>query len=323
MHDLITKYFGKELTPVEEDALFFLLKTDAKLKAEFIFAQNLYALTALLPQASDTHIAFVKLKKNRRKRRTKSFLIYLKRTTGYAAVIALSVLSTWMVINRSESTQEQTLVFEEFTTPSGQRAMLKLYDGTTVWLNAQSKLRYPHSFSKGERRVELDGEAFFDVAHNKDQPFIVSTEKVDIKVLGTKFNVFAYKSSPEFKAALLEGSIDIYRSHSTNPLLSVHPHESVELVDDKLIKNSFENMDFLLWKDGIYAFDDMPFGEILKKLELYYDVTIVLDNRKLNAYKFSGKFRQRDGVENVLRTLQNLYHFSYIKDEEHNTILIQ
>ena len=79
---------------------------------------------------------------------------------------------------------------------------------------------------------------------------------------------------------------------------------------------------FLLWKEGIYAFDDQPFNEIIKKLELYYDVTIILNNAKLNNYRFTGKFRQRDGIESVLRTLQRIYKFSYKKDDELNRIII-
>ena len=97
----------------------------------------------------------------------------------------------------------------------------------------------------------------------------------------------------------------------------------IELKDGMLVKKQISNSDFLLWKDGIYAFDDLPFGEIIRRLELYYDITIDVRSNKLENYKFSGKFRQRDGVESALRTMQKIYYFSYHKDEELNKITIR
>ena len=230
-----------------------------------------------------------------------------------------------MITNRTEqpTVEEPAIAYEEFSTPSGQRALLKLHDGTTVWLNARSTLRYPNHFGKNERKVELDGEAFFEVKQNGKVPFVISTEKANIKVLGTKFNVFAYKGHEEFNTSLVEGSVKVYQGESDADALDITPHECVFLSDGKLVKSYFDNSDFLLWKEGIYAFDDVPFSYIIKKLELYYDITIIQKNKKLDQYRFSGKFRQGDGVESVLQTLQKVYYFSFIKDEENNCITIR
>ena len=103
--------------------------------------------------------------------------------------------------------------------------MVKLHDGTTAWVNARSTLRYPNHFAHEERKVELDGEAFFDVEHNEHKPFVVSTEKLDIKVLGTKFNVFAYKGREEFNTALLEGSVKVYERMNEEKALFMNPNE--------------------------------------------------------------------------------------------------
>lgn len=197
-----------------------------------------------------------------------------------------------------------------------------MHDGTVVWLNARSRLHYPNRFSGAERKVELDGEAFFEDFRNEEAPFVVSTEKLDIKVLGTKFNVFAYKGKNEFTTALIEGSVKLYQSDNESVAMYMSPNDYAELKDGRLVKSKISSTDFLLWKEGIYAFDDIPFGEIIKKLELYYDITIEIRNKKLNNYKFSGKFRQRDGVESALRTMQKIYYFSYHKDEELNKITI-
>lgn len=324
MHILITKYFEGEITAAERKLLFSMIQTDEKLRKDFSSVQNLYALSSWLPNENDEFEAVDKLAafKHTHCRKKRYPIHILKHAAGYAAAICITILSTWMVMNDREPAEEM-VTYEEFTTPSGQRAMVKLHDGTTVWLNARSTLRYPNHFAREERKVELDGEAFFDVEHNEHKPFVVSTEKLDIKVLGTKFNVFAYKGREEFNTALLEGSVKVYERMNEEKVLFMNPNECVELKDNKLVKRPMGNTDFLLWKEGIYAFDDVPFEDIIKKFELYYDIVITVNNSKLMKYKFSGKFRQRDGVESALRTLRKVYYFTYIKDEENNNIVIR
>ena len=324
MHILITKYFEGEITAAERKLLFSMIQTDEKLRKDFSSVQNLYALSSWLPNENDEFEAVDKLAavKHTHCWKKRYPIHILKHAAGYAAAICITILSTWMVMNDREPAEEM-VTYEEFTTPSGQRAMVKLHDGTTVWLNARSTLRYPNHFAREERKVELDGEAFFDVEHNEHKPFVVSTEKLDIKVLGTKFNVFAYKGREEFNTALLEGSVKVYERMNEEKALFMNPNECVELKDNKLVKRPMGNTDFLLWKEGIYAFDDVPFEDIIKKFELYYDIVITVNNSKLMKYKFSGKFRQRDGVESALRTLRKVYYFTYIKDEENNNIVIR
>ena len=324
MHILITKYFEGEITAAERKLLFSMIQTDEKLRKDFSSVQNLYALSSWLPNENDEFEAVDKLAafKHTHCRKKRYPIHILKHAAGYAAAICITILSTWMVMNDREPAEEM-VTYEEFTTPSGQRAMVKLHDGTTVWLNARSTLRYPDHFAREDRKVELDGEAFFDVEHNEHKPFVVSTEKLDIKVLGTKFNVFAYKGREEFNTALLEGSVKVYERMNEEKALFMNPNECVELKDNKLVKRPMGNTDFLLWKEGIYAFDDVPFEDIIKKFELYYDIVITVNNSKLMKYKFSGKFRQRDGVESALRTLRKVYYFTYIKDEENNNIVIR
>ena len=103
----------------------------------------------------------------------------------------------------------------------------------------------------------------------------------------------------------------------------LNPSETAELRGDKLVKTKYSTSDLLLWRSGIYAFDDVPFIDMVKKLELYYDITINVHNEKLKQNKFTAKFRQRDGIESVLRTLQKAYPFSFIKDDDKNIITIK
>ncbi|MDH6304093.1 transmembrane sensor [Parabacteroides sp. PF5-5] len=323
MHELIEKYFNGSITYHEKQELFLLIERNAELKEEFISLQNLYGMSSLQFRENDRSAAFTKLKEFKQKRSRKSFVRSLKRVAGYAAAICIAILSTWLIMRETMMEETPQLAFyEEFVTPAGQRAMLKLHDGTTVWLNARSSLRYPNVFINGERKVELNGEAFFDVKHDENTPFVVATEKLDIKVLGTQFNVTAYHGRNEFNASLMEGSIKVYNKGNEQNALFIAPKECAELVNNQLVKRSFDNFDFLLWKEGIYAFDDITFTEIIRRLELYYDVTINVANRKVSTYRFTGKFRQRDGVESALRTLQKVYYFKFTKDEENNIITI-
>lgn len=330
MHDFISRYFDGQLTAEEKEELFSHVLTDETWKKEFITLQNMYGLTSWLPGENEEAEAVAKLlafKQTRKNEKGKTRFVN-KQWWRYAAAITISILSSWTVFYFTQSNipfkeQLAEVVYEEFTAPAGQRALIKLQDGTTVWLNASTTLRYPNRFSTVERRVELDGEAFFEVTANEELPFTVATEKLSIRVTGTKFNVFAYKGSNEFSTSLTEGTVTVYDSANEKKYIELLPNERAVLEGNRLVKHAFDNMNFLLWKDGIYAFDDIPFREIIKKLELYYDVKIVVNNKSLEEYRFSGKFRQRDGIESVLKTLKNIRNFAYTKDDEKNLITIQ
>jgi ferric-dicitrate binding protein FerR (iron transport regulator) len=325
MHHLIEKYFKRTITKQEQYELFSLIETDDELKKDFISLQNLHALSSLLPSETDLPIAMDKLRQFKYIRRKRTILLVLKQVAGYAAVAVLSVLTTLAIIRYAGTPENDAMetAYEELTTPAGQRVKLTLCDGTVIWLNARSTLRYPTSFAKGERKVELNGEAFFEVARNEEQPFVVSTGRLDIKALGTSFNVSAYEEQHTFNASLIDGSVKIYNKGTEANAMLLESNEYAELENNKLIKHTFDNMDFLLWRDGIYAFDNVSFADISDKMGWYYDVNInVRKNIKLSDYKFSGKIRYRDGMESVLRTLQKVYYFSFVKDDELNTITI-
>lgn len=325
MHDFISKYFAGELTASQKRQLFTAMEHDSGLRQEFIAMQNCCALTSWIPTEEDTPLAIGKLLEFKQKQRRKSFSLPYFHIWGYMAAVCITVFLTWVALVYLGFSNEQDVVaYEKFVTPSGQRAQLTLHDGTVVWLNARSTLYYPNRFEKDSRKVELDGEAFFVVKHMPNTPFIVSTGKANIKVLGTKFNVFAYKENTDFITSLVDGIVEVYLHNDEKNALRLKSHECATIQNNRLVKSHYnDNADFLLWREGIYAFDDVPFSEIIKKLELYYDVTIIQKNEKLKQYKFTGKFRQRDGVESVLKTLQKVYYFSFTKDDERNSITIR
>lgn len=131
----------------------------------------------------------------------------LRWSARIAAVIVVAISCGFLF---KEYHYGKTAHLQTVAVPAGQRAQITLADGTRVWLNAQSTLSYSHDFGRNERDVELDGEAYFEVAKNKEIPFNVNTETNQVRVVGTHFNVCAYRGSNEFTTTLLEGIVDIY-----------------------------------------------------------------------------------------------------------------
>ena len=247
----------------------------------------------------------------------------MRKIAGYAAIMVFSVLSTYLLMTNMGGRGEELARYQEFSTPPGQRARVLLADGTEVWLNANSTLRYPEHFDLKQREVELHGEAFFEVEKNKEKPFVVRTSKMDIQVTGTKFNVSAYEAEKYFVTSLVEGAVSVFCANDRNRTFSLRPQQQIIVSDSSSEVALFENTDFLSWREGVFVFDDMSLTDIIKKLELFYDVSIVVKNTKLGNYRYTGKFRQRDGVESVLRKLQIVYPFTYTKDDERNLIVLQ
>lgn len=320
MHDLLSKYLSGEILPEERKCLLDALRDNPEFKEEAARFQNISGLITLADKegmASD--LSFDSFKRKRRKRAVFSFI---QKAGGYAAIMLLSVFCTYLFFGLTKDS-EHPVVYQEFMTPPGQRAKVLLADGTVVWLNANSRLRYPEHFDPEKRVVELHGEAFFEVKSDKDKSFIVQTEKMDIKVTGTRFNVFAYDKEKYFIASLVEGGITVSNLKNTTNAYKLHPNQQIVVSDSSSQINQFEGTDFMLWTEGVFVFDDMPLDYIIKKLELYYDVAIVTDNKKLGNFRYTGKFRQRDGVESVLRKLQIVYPFTYKKDDEKNLITLK
>ena len=250
----------------------------------------------------------------------KSVMKYIWRTLQVAAMLAMAVF-----ILHKEYTDyklEQSVEMQTLIVPEGQRACLALADGTKVWLNSNSTLRYPVSgFHAKERKVELDGEGYFEVAPDKEHPFIVQTEKYDVHVLGTTFNVYAYRKSGMFETSLIEGKVSVYRPGSQVSVM-LEPNEKVTEENGSLYKTSISSDNQFLWRNGVYTFNDETLETIFKKLSVYYEVEIICLNKNITSRKCTGKFRQKEGIEQVMRVLQKYVRFAYKHDEEKNQIII-
>ena len=240
----------------------------------------------------------------------------------YAAIITLLIIFAYQagVNQHSEILQEN--IENKLHVPAGQRIKLTLQDGTTVWLNSHTTLTYPAIFDKKERRVAIDGEAFFIVAQDKHKPVIVSSQGIETKVLGTQFNICSYRKNNDVRTSLIEGSLQIYFTGEENESIILSPNEQISIKNGTIKVDTISHHDYFLWKEGIYSFKDELLVDILNKLQLYYDVRIIIRNPSINQEKYTGKFRQRDSIDDILRMLQKIHKFKIQKDEENNIITL-
>lgn len=308
--EILQRYVEGNVSPEEIIAVVDWLDADENNVREFMALHKLNDIS-LLNQPDNRA-------DNLKKKRTISF-----RKIGYElAKIAAILIIFWggTKLFETNTTEESIVTYQTLYVPAGQRAELILPDSTRVWLNAHSKLIYPVSFGKGNRQVELNGEAYFDVVHNEKQPFIVKTRQMDIQVLGTEFNVTSYSS--DFEVSLLRGCIEL-SSPSLSSTYKVKEKEHVKLKDNKLIVNNITDYDYFRWKEGLICFNNESVATIIEKLKLYYDIDIETHNKKFLNSRYSGKFRTKDGIEQVLKVLQIEHKFSYTKNNDLNLITIK
>ncbi|MDL2255351.1 FecR domain-containing protein [Parabacteroides sp. OttesenSCG-928-K15] len=323
MDERIIQYFLGKLTEEERIELLRLRESDPVIRHKFDDYQNAQALLSLSPQAKDGENGEKQLLHFMRAKRKNNIRRIAFTSLKYAAAVCVLVAATWFIATSYPNIMPNDFLTgkQELYIPSGQRARITLPDGTSVWLNAQSTLQYPSVFKK-ERKVRLSGEAYFDVAKHRGKPFIVETEHFNIMALGTAFNVCSYPGSVSHNTILVEGSVKIYKPNEESAGIILTPNQQLFYENGIFSTKMLADKDVLLWKEGIYCFKDECLDSIIKKLELYFDVKIDIVSPSLLEKKYTGKFRQNDGVMEILRIIQKIHPFKIEKNEELNQITL-
>lgn len=326
MDERIHKYFNEELSPEECVSLLRDVEADETLMKDFAEYQNMHALLNLGQQVENRTAGKLHFDQFiSKKQRGTIQRLWLRRMSYAAVILVLIASSSILTYLYMQSRMPQDLsanVMNTLYTPAGQRAQLVLQDGTEVWLNAKSKLTYPARFSGDKRQVIVEGEAFFNVAKDPSKPFIVSTKEVDMKVLGTQFNVYSYPEAGYVQTSLLEGSVKVFFPDKESEGITLKPDQQVTVANGKMKVEPIRLSEHFLWRDGIYAFENEPLIDILKKMELYYDVRILVKDTSLFNDTYTGKFRQRDSLDDVFRVLQQIRKFRVEKDKDRNIITL-
>ncbi|KDN55838.1 FecR family protein [Flavobacterium seoulense] len=210
------------------------------------------------------------------------------------------------------------LIYNEIKIPFGKTFVITLSDGTVVNLNAGSSLKYPVQFIKGHsREVVLEGEAFFDVTKDKKHPFIVKTRGVDVKVLGTKFNVSSYKEDADINTVLVEGSVSLSSASASNVNEMLVPGEKGTWNNDKkgIAVEKVDTRIYTEWMTGELVFRKASFRDIIVKLERVYNVKIQNKRSELLDKKFNASFNKNiESIETVLETMSKIQDFTFKKE---------
>ncbi len=197
---------------------------------------------------------------------------------------------------------ENTDGFNEIITPRGGQFSVILEDGSKVWLNASSSLKFPRKFANDQRKVELKGEGYFEIAKNAKKPFFVEANNAIIKVLGTHFNISNYANDNSIKTTLLEGSVEMTAMGNKRTL--VPNQEALYLNNSKILelRNAPNAADAIAWKEGVFVFRDENIQSIMQKLSRWYDVDVVTDKEILSE-QFSGSISRYQNIDKVLSQL--------------------
>lgn len=197
-------------------------------------------------------------------------------------------------LNNNKSLNYNTLII-----PRGGEFSLELADGTKVWLNAESKLRYPVYFSENERRVEMEGEVYFEVKKNREKPFIVTVGGMNIQVLGTSFNVLAYHEN--VITTLIEGKIELKKENKNMILL---PNQQASWQNDQFHVKQVDARNYVLWKEGIFYFENANLETILEGMARWYNVDILYMKPELKLKRFSVEIKRYEDINVILEKIE-------------------
>ncbi len=224
-------------------------------------------------------IEFIKLRKKYKNLR-KSYLLFLR-----AAAVLLIILLTVTGLYISDSLKRTT--GPELIAPRGQKSKAVMEDGTVIWLNSGSSIRYTSNYNKRNREVELTGEAYFDVAENKKLPFTVKSSGLVIKALGTSFDLMAYPDDEILSVTLVKGKVEVRAPGNKTITLSPNQKAIYNKVNKKLIVETVDPVFSFSWKDNVLKFDNEPLPDILTHLERWYDVKIYYPENILRDQRFT------------------------------------
>lgn len=235
--------------------------------------------------------------------------------TKIAAIATLIFLIGTSILFFIQNGKHQTFALNNeicVKTPLGSKTEIVLSDGTKIWLNSGSEIHYPAAFKKDKRDIRLVGEAYLIVEKDKKRPFYVHTNDIDIKVLGTSFNVKSYPEENTIETVLEEGMINISKKGSNKNYLLLPNEEAIFTKSNSTfeIKNNIDSQLYTSWKKGKIVFKREALGSLAKKLERWHNVHITIENKKLINEKVTGTF-ESESIEQTMEALKITVPFSY------------
>jgi transmembrane sensor len=211
-------------------------------------------------------------------------------------------ISYQVIDDRKNDITKEPITYNTLTTPPGGQFKITLPDGSNVWLNAASSIKYPSRFNGNERHVELHGEAYFEIFKNKNIPFTVTAENIAIKVLGTHFNVMAYKNEPAINTTLLEGSVSLSAKNS-HALLSPGEQGVLSMGAEKIQVGNVNVDDAVAWKNGYFSFKKTNIRTAMNKIARWYNVDVEYRGN-VNNKVLGGTVSRAENITELLNYLE-------------------
>jgi len=242
----------------------------------------------------------------------RSFLNKLWNSLGrIAAILFIPLLLgniLWITVGPKEDLSAPGPVYSEVFATFGTRTALKLIDGSLVWLNSGSSLKYPDKFTGNQREVTLNGEAYFEVTSNPDIPFIVKTSDLTVKATGTKFNVMSYISDSKSEITLVTGKVFVSESDkngSVKPISELSPNQHMVFNGNtkSFSINDEDTYKYYAWKDGKLIFRNEPLSDVVKKISQVFNVDIELQGKELQDYRYRATFED-ESLSEILKLLK-------------------
>jgi ferric-dicitrate binding protein FerR (iron transport regulator) len=341
---LIVRHLDYDLSNEELNDLLDWLKADEQNFRYYLELKDIWYSGELLYSCEDVaEKALIRFREkyhlNEARRATSTKMIRIAWQIAATVLIACLLSLSWHWLNTDKgSATTPDKEFVHFLIPKGQKGQLTLNDGTRVWLNSNSILRYPTNFGNGSRKIVLDGEAYLEVAKDPAHPFILETSSVTLRVLGTRFNVKCYSKENTVETTLIEGSLEILPGHSgvrrmkkvtlkpNEKAIFLKPNNQISVAEldipekkenrpSRRIQKSPMSItqieSIISWKDNYLIFRDESFEQIANKMESWYGVEIRIEDEKLKNYRFTGKFIYNETIEQVMEVINRTTPLQY------------
>lgn len=306
MEEIISKYLNHAAT---EDELVLLEKwmDESDENREMVLKlKNDFVLSSLMDKFDGMVGVIEEKAPEEKKRRLISFRPFFK----YAAIVVGVGLFTFSALKYLEQTKMP--VYQFLTVEEGERAKIMLADGSEIWLNSNTKISYPDNFNRTNRDIKLSGEAYFKVAKNKELPFVINTQNIEVKVVGTEFNVRSYDDDNTIDVQVVEGKVQVRPdtgdedSHmlTANEMLTFNKESSS--FSEQAFDSDIEN-----WREGKYMFKNRTLKEIIRQLERIYAVDFIVKDEMLLDEIYYGEINMKDSISKIMDIISLNDRFSY------------
>ena len=312
--DLLLHILTGEATPKEKEEFYKYLENNKKEEELFYEVKSLWLRASMQQTKIDADSEFENLWQKIKHRKRESSWVVGKRILRYAAIVifilGLGAFTGYFITK--DNTEYAEAGSQKITATRGSVSIVEFSDGTKVWLNSESKLTFREDYKNKQRLAELTGEAYFEVAHRDDFPFMVKAGKLVVHDLGTTFNIKAYPEDNYIETSLVEGKADIL-TESGKKIVSLAPGESAMYLSDenKMELRTIADNVLSAWRDGKFVIRDQRLEDIFKELSRWYGIEFEFENEQLRDYRFTGNIKKSTTAQHVLKVLRAATDFDY------------